>query len=142
MAGYKCYTTTMVDHHHHHADDQSSVEVGDSGILGIQAIFKEDNKEVHRFTSFTADIPPLVSVLPCNNHHHHNHHHHTHYNRQVQTEAKADWPAYIPGSTHYSGRHDDGLIPALKEGGPYQVLISTVQVCRCGWMMMMILLRA
>jgi hypothetical protein len=46
--------------------------------------------------------------------------------------AAREFPEYLPGHYGFSGRHDGGLLPPLKAGGPHEAILGAIQVSeRC-----------
>jgi hypothetical protein len=47
----------------------------------------------------------------------------------IQTErAPVEPPPYPPGQYTFSGRHDGGVLPPLKEVGPHSALLKAIEV--------------
>ena len=73
---------------------------------GVSARFKFSGEGVHDFESY-----PAESKLPTN---------------VPAASAPGEHDKY---SFAYTGRKDGGPLPTLKEGGPYSLLTSALQVC-------------
>ncbi|GAB5031149.1 Hypothetical protein NocV09_00500200 [Nannochloropsis oceanica] len=92
---------------HHNAQDRKVATVGVQATFYVQAPHANQPIETHAFSCLmpSSQIAPCTTALPLKD---------------------ADVPAYEPGSSTYSGRHDGGLLPPLRQGGVWGAMIQAV----------------